>query len=81
GLSFFFRKRVLHKGAGIGLHQHDKDEVYYVVSGTGRYIVDGSIRDVGPGDAMLTRTGSTHSLMQDGDEDLVILLAYPKAAD
>ena len=81
GLSFFFRKRVLHKGAGIGLHQHDKDEVYYVVSGKGRYIVDGSIRDVGPGDAMLTRTGSTHSLMQDGEGDLVILLAYPKSAD
>jgi mannose-6-phosphate isomerase-like protein (cupin superfamily) len=81
GLSFFFRKRVLHKGAGIGLHQHDKDEVYYVVSGRGRYILDGTIREVGPGDAMLTRTGSTHSLLQDGDDDLVILLAYPKAAD
>jgi lysophospholipase L1-like esterase/mannose-6-phosphate isomerase-like protein (cupin superfamily) len=81
GLSFFFRKRVLHKGAGIGMHQHDKDEVYYVVSGKGRYIMDGAIRDVGPGDAMLTRTGSTHSLMQDGEDDLVILLAYPKAAD
>lgn len=81
GLSFFFRKRVLHKGAGIGMHQHDKDEVYYVVSGKGRYIMDGTIRDVGPGDAMLTRTGSTHSLMQDGEDDLVILLAYPKAAD
>lgn len=81
GLSFFFRKRVLHKGAGIGMHQHDKDEVYYVVSGKGRYIVDGTIRDVGPGDAMLTRTGSTHSLMQAGEDDLVILLAYPKSAD
>jgi lysophospholipase L1-like esterase/mannose-6-phosphate isomerase-like protein (cupin superfamily) len=81
GLSFFFRKRVLHKGAGIGLHQHDKDEVYYVVSGRGRYVIDGKLRDVGPGDAMLTRTGSTHALMQDGDEDLVILLAYPKAAE
>jgi lysophospholipase L1-like esterase/quercetin dioxygenase-like cupin family protein len=81
GLSFFFRKRVLHKGAGIGLHQHDKDEVYYVVSGQGRYIVDGTLRDVGPGDAMLTRPGSTHALMQAGDDDLVILLAYPKAAD
>ncbi|HWS76946.1 MAG TPA: GDSL-type esterase/lipase family protein [Thermomonas sp.] len=80
-LSFFFRKRVLHKGAGIGLHQHDKDEVYYVVSGKGRYIIDGSIRDVGPGDAMLTRPGSTHSLQQAGGDDLVILLAYPKATD
>ena len=81
GLPFFFRKRVLHKGAGSGLHQHDKDEMYYVVSGRGRYIIDGSIRDVGPGDAMLTRIGSTHALMQDGEDDLVILLAYPKAAD
>jgi len=81
GLSFFFRKRVLHKGAGIGLHQHDKDEVYYVVSGKGRYIVDGTIRDVGPGDAMLTRPGSTHALQQAGEDDLVILLAYPKTAD
>ena len=80
-LAFFFRKRVLHKGAGIGLHQHDKDEVYFVVGGRGRYIVDGTIREVGPGDAMLTRPGSTHALMQDGVEDLVILLAYPKAAD
>ena len=60
---------------------HTEDEVYYVVSGKGRYIVDGTIREVGPGDAMLTRPGSTHSLMQAGDEDLVILLAYPKAAD
>jgi lysophospholipase L1-like esterase/mannose-6-phosphate isomerase-like protein (cupin superfamily) len=81
GLAFVLRKRVLHKGAGIGLHQHDKDEVYYVVSGTGRYIVDGTIRDVGPGDAMLTRVGSTHALQQAGEDDLVILLAYPKAAD
>lgn len=78
GLSFFFRKRVLHKGAGIGLHPHDKDEVYYVVSGTGRYFVDGSIRDVTAGDAMLVRPGSTHAIQQAGDADLVLLIAYPK---
>ena len=48
-LGFEFRKRVLHKGAGIGLHQHDKDEVYYVVSGKGRYIVDG----VEPAEALM----------------------------
>ena len=81
GLSFFFRKRVLHKGAGIGLHPHDKDEVYYVVSGNGRYIVDGTIRDVAAGDAMLVRPGSTHAIQQAGDADLVLLIAYPKAAN
>lgn len=76
GMPFQFRKRALHKGAGIGLHQHDKDEIYYVISGRGRYVLDGKVYDVGPGDAMLTRPGSTHSLQQTGDEDLVILLTY-----
>ena len=77
GLGIAFRKRVLHKGAGIGLHPHDKDEIYYVVSGTGRYIVDGTLRDVGAGDAMLVRPGSTHAIQQAGDGDLVLLIAYP----
>ncbi|MFP3786588.1 hypothetical protein, partial [Burkholderia sp. SIMBA_024] len=40
-LAFVLRKRVLHRGAGIGLHQHHKDEIYYVVSGRGLYALDG----------------------------------------
>lgn len=81
-LPFFFRRRVLGRGAGIGLHQHDKDEVYYVISGRGRYVLDGRVHAVGPGHAMLTRTGSTHAIQQDGDDDLVLLIAYarPSAA-
>lgn len=70
------RKRVLHKGAGIGLHLHDKDEIYYVVSGRGLYALDGKQYAVGAGDALLTRPGSTHALQQVGEEDLVILLTY-----
>jgi len=76
GMPFQFRKRALHKGAGIGLHQHDHDEIYYVISGRGRYVLDGKVYEVGAGDAMLTRPGSTHSLQQTGDEDLVILITY-----
>ena len=66
------------KGAGIGLYRHDRDEALCVVSGEGRDIVDGTMGDVGPGDAMLTRVGSTHALQQAGDEDLVIVPAHPK---
>lgn len=77
-LAFFFRKRVLHKGAGIGLHQHDKDEVYYVVSGRGQYTIDGSVHEVGPGHAMLTRPGSAHAIRQSGEQDLVLLVTYGK---
>lgn len=78
-LAFVLRKRVLHKGAGIGLHLHDKDEIYYIVSGRGLYALDGRQYAVGPGHALLTRPGSTHALQQVGEEDLVVLLAYPTA--
>ena len=78
GLPFVLRKRVLHKGAGIGLHPQHKDEIYYIVSGRGSYVLDGKQHDVQAGHALLTRTGSTHALQQVGEEDLVVLLAYPR---
>ncbi|MGH8054697.1 MAG: GDSL-type esterase/lipase family protein [Stenotrophomonas sp.] len=76
-LPFVLRKRVLHKGAGIGLHPQHKDEIYYIVSGRGMYVLDGRQYEVGPGHALLTRSGSTHALQQTGDDDLVVMLAYP----
>lgn len=79
-LPFVLRKRVLHKGAGIGLHPQHKDEIYYVVSGRGLYVLDGRQYDVGPGHALLTRSGSTHALQQTGEDDLVVMLAYPATA-
>lgn len=78
GLPFVLRKRVLHKGAGIGLHPQHKDEIYYIVSGQGSYVLDGQQHDVRAGHALLTRKGSSHALQQVGDEDLVVLLAYPR---
>src|SRR4051795_7427178 len=35
GLKLTFRKRVLKKGAAIGYHPQNEDEIYYIVSGTG----------------------------------------------
>lgn len=78
-LPFVMRKRVLHKGAGIGLHPQHKDEIYYIVSGRGLYVLDGKQYEVGPGHALLTRSGSSHALQQVGEEDLVVMLAYPAA--
>ena len=80
GLAFSFRKRVLHPGSSIGYHLQKEDEVYYVVSGTGRMTVDGTPFDVGPGDALLTRPGSSHGLVQTGGKDLVLIIAYPVAS-
>ncbi|MEO8366707.1 MAG: cupin domain-containing protein, partial [Pseudoxanthomonas sp.] len=75
-MPFVFRKRVLHRGASIGLHQHDKDEIYYVLGGRGVYTLDGKASEVHAGNSMLTRPGSTHSIRQVGDEDLQLLIMY-----
>ncbi len=75
-LPLVFRKRALHPGSAIGPHTQDDDEVYYVISGTGEYTLDGRTSAVSAGTALLTRRGSTHSLRQMGRDDLVILITY-----
>ncbi|KQZ65271.1 MULTISPECIES: cupin domain-containing protein [unclassified Lysobacter] len=79
GFDLVFRQRALHRGASIGEHRNDKDEIYYVLSGRGELMLDDARREVGPGDAVLTRKGSTHGLKQLGDEDLVIVVVYRRA--
>lgn len=76
GFDLVFRQRALHRGATIGEHRNDKDEIYYVLSGRGELALDRTRREVGAGDAILTRKGSTHGLKQIGDADLVIVVVY-----
>ena len=75
-LKLVFRKRALKPGSGIGLHEQKEDEIYYVLSGRGQMTLDGKTVDIAPGTAVLTRTGSSHSLKQTGTEDLVIMINY-----
>jgi quercetin dioxygenase-like cupin family protein len=77
-LPLVFRKRALHPGSSIGAHVQEDDEIYYVISGTGEYTLDGRTSTVSAGSALLTRRGSTHSLRQTGRDDLVILITYLK---
>ena len=76
GFDLIFRKRAFHPGATIGDHVNDKDEIYYVLSGRGRLTLNDTVREVGPGDAILTRNGDRHALEQLGDEELVIFIVY-----
>jgi mannose-6-phosphate isomerase-like protein (cupin superfamily) len=78
-LGLVFRKRALHPGAGIGYHEQTEDEIYYVLSGRGTMTIDDKSFEVKPGDAILTRPGSSHGLKQVGTDDLVILINYEQA--
>ena len=80
GLDLVFRKRILHPGASIGAHVNDKDEIYYVLSGRGMLTLNGQVREVGAGQAILTRNGDSHALRQLGDEDLVIFIVFDEAS-
>ena len=78
-LKLVFRKRAFKPGSAIGYHLQREDEIYYVLSGRGMMTIDGKEFEVGPGDAVLTRPGSSHGLKQIGKEDLVILINYEQA--
>ncbi|WP_323846580.1 cupin domain-containing protein [Microbulbifer magnicolonia] len=77
-MDLVFKKRVLHPSSAIGYHEQHKDEIYYVVSGSGELTMNGEKSKVGPGTAILTRTGNAHGLRQTGGEDLVIFIVYRK---
>ena len=74
-----FRTRALHKGSAIGMHVLTHDEVYYVVSGRGRLRVDDRQVDLGPSTAVFMHEGADVGIWQDGDEELVLIVAYPPA--
>ena len=78
-LALVFRKRALKPGSGIGYHEQKEDEIYYVLSGRGMMTIDGKEFEVKPGDAILTRPGSSHGLKQTGADNLVIMINYEQA--
>jgi len=73
-----FRKRILKPGSSIGYHLQKEDEIYYIISGNGKMQMNGKIFSVKPGDAILTRRGSSHGIAPNADHDLVILIVYEK---
>lgn len=72
----YVRDLILDPGSSIGDHPHvDDDEVYFIVSGSGVIHVDGERHDVGPGSAILTRSGSHHALVNTGALHMRICVA------
>ena len=73
-------------GAGESTTRHYhrvSEQIYYLVEGTGEMELDGEVRAVGPGDAILIPPGSWHTIRATGDGPVRLLCgcAPPWSAD
>lgn len=73
-------RSVLAPGASIGLHTHEtsSEVMYYFLSGTGKVLYDGVWEPVVPGTCHYCPKGHSHSLVNDGTEDLVTFAVVPE---
>ena len=63
-------------GAEQRSHAHiDAEQVYVIVRGSGRMTVAGDVEQVGVGDLVFIPPATEHSIVNEGDEDLVIVTA------
>jgi mannose-6-phosphate isomerase-like protein (cupin superfamily) len=66
-------RMTLEPNASIGNHVHEaEDEIYLVLSGSGRILENGAWTAIQAGDAILTGKGGSHSVENNGAEPLVI---------
>ena len=65
-------KVTLNPGHAMNYHSHkNRDEVWVVLSGTGRAVVDGNERNIHAGDIITMEAGSRHTVMADTELKLI----------
>lgn len=76
-----FGHTTVFPGAAIGYHVHDNEsETYYILSGTGKYNDNGTIKMVTAGDVTFCGTGEGHGIEAIGSEpiEMIALILYDK---
>lgn len=64
----------IHPGGSIGMHLQEKsDDINYVLSGKGKAVCDGVEEELSVGCCHICPKGSEHSIINIGEEDLVML--------
>ena len=64
----------IHSGGSIGEHKHEtSDDINYIISGKGKAVCDGQEEMLTAGCCHVCKKGSSHSIENTGDEDLVLL--------
>lgn len=65
-------KVTLHPGHAMNYHSHERrDEVWTVIRGTGRTVIDGARRYVHPGDVIRLPAGCRHAVMADAELEII----------
>ncbi len=52
------------EGGRFERHHHDEDELWFIIEGKGRILVDGAERYVQAGDIVLTQRGDAHDFLE-----------------
>lgn len=64
----------IHPGGSIGMHAHEtSDDINFVLSGAGMATCDGVEEPLSSGVCHVCPKGSSHSIVNTGDEDLCLL--------
>ena len=67
-------RTVIHRDGSIGIHtQTSGDDLNYIMSGTGKAFCNGSEEELRAGVMHICPKGSSHSIVNTGEEDLVML--------
>ncbi len=68
-------------GGQVPWHNHEQEEVYFIVRGTGEACVGGECQPVRAGQALYVPPMTFHQLTNIGTEPMVMLYAYAPAGD
>ncbi len=72
-------KSTIEKGSSIGEHIHKtSSEIVYVISGEAKCILDGKEEIVREGECHYCPKGSTHSIINNKDENLIVFDVVPE---
>ncbi|MFE5318108.1 cupin domain-containing protein [Paenibacillus sp. NPDC056579] len=76
----FIHDDIIPPGSTFGYHQHKSDapveEWYYCISGQGIMELDGKQYEMSAGDISVCRANGSHGLINNGPEDLRIIVIY-----
>ena len=69
----------LEPGSSIGFHDHEKNsEIIYIISGKADFLYDNGTEEAVSGECHYCPKGHSHSMINNGSEDLVFFAVVPE---